>query len=822
MRRAVAVVLAGVVFGLAPGPGLAEPFTVETLLGMEAYGQVSVDRGETRLVFERMVPFDRPERYEHDYHNLTVRSELFTASLADPRPAVRLLDVVEGTGHRIGSWSPSGRRLLVYRLRDRVWQAGVVEAASGSVRWLDVTPDLPSWGRTAQWRTDDELVMIVRTDGLAPWLLRAPWEFMDRLPERWALTQAGEVPSRTILGSGATADLTPRRGPGSLVTVDARTGRTRDLGAAAWYDMELSPDGRHVAAAAFGESLAVDPDVPFLQGDFPRGRTLHVVDLESGDRWTPEPSADLLPNLLAWSADGTALLVWVRDQGRPWEQGRLRWIDPGARHVAAVSAGPLVPAFQETGLRTPVVIAGWLGDSPALFSRAPDGREDWTLLTDAGPVALTAGFAKVTPRLAAVTPVALLIHADAAVWAVTPSGRTRLGTGDEPVVLLPPDVVDRGQRFFFNDPPRRDWAAVRRADGRAMVLGQDGQDASAGLDGAVVVGRRAGVSVATDTRYRQSVVVTPAGREPVSVSRINAGLGATEFARRRAVHHRGPDGEALTSWLYLPATQPDGGLPPLVVVPYPGVRNDTPDPASEPLSTAVGPNVQVMAGAGFAVLVPSLPRERWPGEPSEDMADQILSVVDAAAASGDFDPGRIGLWGHSFGAHAALTAAAQSSRFSAVVAANGTYDLASKWGTFQPAQRVIPDDSLSIRSSAGWTETGQGRMGGPPWTDPDRYRRNSPLFMADQIRQPVLLITADRDYTPMTQAEIMFTALYRQNRDAMLVTYWGEGHVMQSPANIRDMNALVLGWLADRLGMPGRRSGVTTTPAASFPSSPGS
>lgn len=822
MHRFAVGVLLGVALFLAPCPVQAEPFTVDAFLKMEAFGQASIDPAETRLVFERQAPRDSASVYDHDFHNQTLRSELFTADLGRPAAATRLLRDDEGLGHRLGSWSPSGRRLLLYRLRDRVWQAGIFDVEAGSVRWLDVTPELPSWGRTAQWRSDDELILVARTDGLAPWLMRAPWEFMVQLPQAWAMTRQGQRVSRTVIGSGAYAGLTPKRGPNALMRIDAGTGEVQRLAEAGFYDLELSPDGRFAAAAAFGEDLPLDPDAPFLQGEFPRARTLRIVDLETGEAWNPKPGADLLPNLLSWSPRGDALLVWTRHGAQPWSQGRLHRIDTLTRDIAELPLGGMSPAFQETGLRTPVVVADWLGGTPVLLAETGAGRKDWIQIGGTHPKILTAGLAAVATRLTAVTQDSLFLVADDAAWRITHDGRTRLTSEETPVRPTPPDVVDKGQRFFFNDPPSLERSGVQTREGRAVRL-RDGDEASRILgQGTVLLGKTVSVAEVSDDRFRQSLVVTRDGGSSVVVSRINAAFGEIEFVRPRAVHHQGPSGEALVSWLYLPHRHTGEERPPLVVTPYPGTVNAVPDPTAGATSASVGPNVQILAGAGFAVLVPSLPRAAYPGEPSAGMADQILAVVDAAAQGGDFDTGRIALWGHSFGAHAALTAATQSSRFDAIVASNGAYDLASDWGEFDPAQRVIPDDMLSIRSSAGWVETGQARMGGPPWQTADRYVRNSPLFQADRITAPVLLVTGDRDYVPSSQAEIMFTALYRQHKDAVLLTYWGEGHVLQSPANIRDMTLEVLGWLGDHLAVTPSPPLRSTTPGSSSPSWPGS
>lgn len=821
MHRSAVGVLLGVALFLAPRAGQAEPFTVDTFLKMEAFGQASIDPAETRLVFERQAARDSASVYDHDFHNQIIRTELFTTDLGRPGPATRLLSNDEGVGHRLGTWSPSGRRLLLYRLRDRAWRAGIFDVEDGSVRWLDVTPELPSWGRTAQWRSDDELILVARTDGLAPWLMRAPWEFMDRLQQAWALTRRGQRVSRTVIGSGASAGRTPSRGPNALIRIDAGTGEVRRLAEASFYDLELSPDGRFAAAAAFGEDLPPDPDAPFFQGDFARARTLRIVDLETGEVWDPQPGADLLPNLLSWSPRGDALLVWTRREARPWSRGQLNRIDVLMRNVTELSLWGLSPAFQETGLRTPVVVADWLGDTPVLLAETATGRKDWVQIGETQPTILTAGLASVATRLTAVTQDSVVLVADDAAWRITRDGRTRLTAEETLVRPTPPDVVDKGQRFFFNSPPSLARTGVQTMQGRAVRLG-DGDAATQMLGkGTVLLGPTVSVSEVSDDRSRQSLVVTRDGGSSVAVSGINAAFGEIDFVRPRAVHHQGPSGEALISWLYLPHRRTAGERAPLVVLPYPGTVNDVPDPSAGATSANVAPNVQILAGAGFAVLVPSLPRAAYPGEPSAGMAEQILAVVDAAAQGDDFDAGRIALWGHSFGAHAAMSAATQSSRFDAVVASNGAYDLASDWGEFDPAQRVIPDDMLSIRSSAGWVETGQARLGGPPWQETDRYVRNSPLFQADRISAPVLLITGDRDYVPASQAEIMFTALYRQNKDAVLLTYWGEGHALQSPANIRDMTLEVLGWLADRLVV--RPSPVRSTrPESSSPSWPGS
>ncbi|WP_419177553.1 alpha/beta fold hydrolase [Brevundimonas naejangsanensis] len=70
---------------------------------------------------------------------------------------------------------------------------------------------------------------------------------------------------------------------------------------------------------------------------------------------------------------------------------------------------------------------------------------------------------------------------------------------------------------------------------------------------------------------------------------------------------------------------------------------------------------------------------------------------DAAAPLEAFAPDRLVLWGHSFGAFAAVAAATQSDRFSAVIAANGPYNLLSVWGQFSLKPSISPEAPLRVR-----------------------------------------------------------------------------------------------------------------------------
>jgi dipeptidyl aminopeptidase/acylaminoacyl peptidase len=124
----------------------------------------------------------------------------------------------------------------------------------------------------------------------------------------------------------------------------------------------------------------------------------------------------------------------------------------------------------------------------------------------------------------------------------------------------------------------------------------------------------------------------------------------------------------------------------------------------------------------------------------------------------------------------------------------GISDLATEYGTFDPRFRYDqPAYAASLFPLVA--EQGQFRMGGPPWSDSERFIRNSPVFSANRITTPLMIIAGDVDSISTTQSEEMFTALNRQRKRCEFVRYLGEQHGIDSPANILDVWQRVFAWL---------------------------
>ena len=132
------------------------------------------------------------------------------------------------------------------------------------------------------------------------------------------------------------------------------------------------------------------------------------------------------------------------------------------------------------------------------------------------------------------------------------------------------------------------------------------------------------------------------------------------------------------------------------------------------------------------------------------------------------------------------------------MAFSGISDRAMWYWTFPPdvTTRSQPENLIWKYIYFSWGESGQGDMGVPPWKDPDRWTRNSPVYRADLITRPVLLICGESE---RLHAEAMFTALLRQNKRARMLRFLDEPHYIRGRENYRVLWGELFAWLEENL-----------------------
>ncbi|WP_421729105.1 alpha/beta hydrolase family protein [Brevundimonas sp.] len=772
------------------------PLSVEDIVSTEAFGRASLSPDGRWALYERRGAYDTAPRFDRGPRSQWAITDLRVVDLEAATAASERLLPGEPPGLIRGDWSPSGARLLVYRLQSDRLEVGIVTLASRSVTWTGLAAEMPMTGASAQWASDDRVVLLAREDGSLPWLIRYYGASQTETSAAWRRTADGREASRTVMEADRGVVVDQPATDQVLVLLDARNGDQRVLARGRIRDFALSPDVKTLALVRSGPSLPVRPDV-IVQSDMPDRGRLSLLDLGGGAERPVEGDLDVAPHLLRWRRDSLALLVWGRRDGQAWGDGRLVAVSPDGATTALASdrLQPRPAGSDIDSLRG--VQADWLGDAAILYARQPDGaRFDWYLLGGGAPLALTARLSLAPSRLAAIDGDAAYAVADGGVWRMEASGLRRVASSVEGVREVIIGDIEKPLRLRLNDAPRRAWVATTDGRGGLEILTGEGEAAPLWrgdeADQVLAVSPAAALTVSAEGLVETLALRTAEGVRPVD--QVNADLAEVVLPKPVRLDHLDAFGRPAQSWLFLPEGRTAASVRGLVLEVYPGSVDS--GAWSGPLSLTYSLRAAVLAGAGFAVLSPAMPTGHKELATADDHVRSVDLAVDAALAAYPELPGdRIAVAGHSFGGGVALAIATRSTRYRSYIAWAGTAEMASKWGEFIPVTRLLAEDRHMMRNQQGWVEVGQGAIGAPPWADPQAYVDKSPIFTANRITAPVMLISADRDFVPVSQAEQMFSALYRLGGRVRLVTYWGEEHSLWSPANIRDVYAQIFDWL---------------------------
>jgi dienelactone hydrolase len=283
----------------------------------------------------------------------------------------------------------------------------------------------------------------------------------------------------------------------------------------------------------------------------------------------------------------------------------------------------------------------------------------------------------------------------------------------------------------------------------------------------------------------------------------NEWMNELKLGHAESIAYKSTDGTPLTAWLLLPPDYSPGTKLPCVTIIYPGLTYDATAPWNLSVFQTDFEHPQLFAALGYAVLLPSMPPVQNPLESHKLtlLPMGVLPAIDAAVARGNIDPDRIALLGQSDGGFAVLGLITQTARFRSAIASAGFSDFVSLYGTLYGQYRYgdagRPEAGQLLRMLQ--LERGVGGLGGPPWVEPDRYRENSAVLKADKVSTPLMLIHGDLDFIPIQQDEEFFTALYRQDKRAIMVRYQGEWHTITNRANVLDMWRRFGDWLTETM-----------------------
>jgi len=187
-------------------------------------------------------------------------------------------------------------------------------------------------------------------------------------------------------------------------------------------------------------------------------------------------------------------------------------------------------------------------------------------------------------------------------------------------------------------------------------------------------------------------------------------------------------------------------------------------------------NYSFYVSRGYVFFVPDIPYEI--GHPGESAIDAVVPGVLKIVDMGFVDKDRIGAQGHSWGGYQLAYMVTRTNLFAAVEAGAPVSNMTSAYG--------------GIRWDSGMNrqfqyEHTQSRIGGSLWDETLRYINNSPLFEADKIQTPLLVIHNDEDgAVPWYQGIEFYMALRRLQKPIWLLNYNGEPHGLRQRQNQED------------------------------------
>ncbi len=283
-----------------------------------------------------------------------------------------------------------------------------------------------------------------------------------------------------------------------------------------------------------------------------------------------------------------------------------------------------------------------------------------------------------------------------------------------------------------------------------------------------------------------------------TVTDLNPRVREFNWGTAELVRYTTADGKPLSGLLVKPQDFDPAKKYPMVVYIYERLTSGLHAFRLPTVGTSINPTYY--ASNGYLVFMPDIVYTI--GAPGQSALKCVLPAIQAVADKGFLDEGRIGIQGHSWGGYQIAYLVTQTNRFKAAAAGAPVSNMTSayggiRWGTGLPRQFQY--------------EQTQSRIGKPLWDAAMKYIDNSPLFHADQVQTPLLMLHNDQDdAVPWYQGIEYYLALRRLGKEVYLLNYNGEFHGLRKKSAQKDYTvrmqqffdhhlkgAATPGWMAD-------------------------
>jgi dipeptidyl aminopeptidase/acylaminoacyl peptidase len=179
---------------------------------------------------------------------------------------------------------------------------------------------------------------------------------------------------------------------------------------------------------------------------------------------------------------------------------------------------------------------------------------------------------------------------------------------------------------------------------------------------------------------------------------------------------------------------------------------------------------------GYAVLTPDITYKL--NDPGKSAVGCVVPALKAAIAGGVVDADKVGLQGHSWGGYETAFLVTQTNMFKTAIAGAPLTDMVSMyssiyWNTGGSNQAIF--------------ESSQGRFTSGYMDNPQPYIRNSPVYQAQNVKTPLMILHNDKDgAVDFTQGIEYYNTLRRLHKPVTLLEYKGENHHLSKPENEKD------------------------------------
>ena len=282
------------------------------------------------------------------------------------------------------------------------------------------------------------------------------------------------------------------------------------------------------------------------------------------------------------------------------------------------------------------------------------------------------------------------------------------------------------------------------------------------------------LTASTFNEFPDLLVTTPAFKELKKVSDANPQKAQLLWGTSELVRFKNVDGVPLSAMLIKPPNFDPNRKYPMMVYIY--------ETLSENVHRFVDPrpghsiNASYYASNGYLVLQPDIVYTI--GHPGQSAMKCVLPAIQSVVDKGFVDEKAIGIQGHSWGGYQIAYMITQTNRFKAASAGAPVANMTSaysgiRWGSGLPRQFQY--------------EHTQSRIGGNLWEATMLFLENSPVFKAQQVQTPLMMIHNDADdAVPWYQGIEYYLALRRLGKEAYLFNYNTEPHGLRKRQNQKD------------------------------------